>query len=105
MREMAYNMKIQIIKSTGNGLLLFEPVQTIEELGFTNVSEAFKKEFLEDWKWAYEQEQGESCNGGINTLCVLDDIRKEIQEGSLPATFTFEEAEQYVIQKMIEDEN
>lgn len=98
-------MTIQIMESTGYGLRLFEPVETIEQLGFATVSEEFKKEFLEDWKWAYEQEQGESCNGGINTLCVLDDIRKEIQEGSLPTSFTFEEAEKYVIQKMIEDEN
>ena len=98
-------MTIQIMKSTGNGLLLFEPVQTIEELGFANVSEEFKKEFLEDWRWAYEQEQGESYNGGINTLCVLDDIRKEIQEGSIPVSLTFEEAGKYVIRKMIEDEN
>jgi len=97
-------MTIQIMESTGNGLILFEPVQTIEELGFTDVSKEFKKQFLEDWKWAYEQEVGESYNGGINTLCVLDDIRKEIQEGSLPVSFTFEEAEKYVIQKMTEEE-
>lgn len=98
-------MAIQIMESTGSGLRLFEPVETIEELGFKNFSETFQTAFLEEWKWAYEQKQGVSFNPGFNTLCFLDDMVKKNQVGRIPVSFTFEEAARFVIQKIAEDEN
>lgn len=90
-----------ILESTGNVLTIYEPPNSIEGLKWNGVSDEFKKEFLSDWQWAYKQEEGESSNGGIDTLSILSDLAELIESNQLDLSLSYEEAYQLEINKML----
>jgi hypothetical protein len=84
------NQKYVIIEATGgNGVILFEPPQSINAPAFQRLSEQFKAEFLSTWRHFYEAEQV-AGNAGINQLCVLQDMLELILKGEKVEETSFE---------------